>query len=94
LSRWAAGGAACAGEADYPFSATGRLVRNRIGAHFVLCDGLIVEHLDTFDLWIWGRMALGPIGWRMGWTSRFRDKLRAKARKGLIRFMESRPEYR
>jgi ketosteroid isomerase-like protein len=45
--------------ARYRFSQTGRMVVNRIEAHFVFRDGLIVEHRDRFDLWRWTRQALG-----------------------------------
>jgi recombination associated protein RdgC len=38
-------------EAHYRFSATGRLVHNRIDASFRFRDGLIVGHVDRFDFW-------------------------------------------
>src|SRR4029079_2461961 len=33
------------------FSATGRLVHNIISARFRFAEGLIIEHIDTFDFW-------------------------------------------
>ena len=39
---------------------TGRPVHNIIDAQFTFRDGLIVTHIDTFNLWRWSRMALGP----------------------------------
>jgi hypothetical protein len=43
-------------------------------------DGLIVTHVDTFDLWRWSRMALGCMGITLGWTSFVQNKIRKQAR--------------
>lgn len=74
-------------EARYLFSATGRRVHNVIEASFVLRDGLITEHRDTFDFWRWSRQALGPAGLLLGWTPLLRKKVRAQAAKGLEVFL-------
>jgi ketosteroid isomerase-like protein len=66
-------------EAHYRFSATGRLVHNRIDAAFRFKDGLIVEHVDRFDFWAWSRQALGAPGLLLGWTPMLRNKVRAQA---------------
>ena len=66
-------------EAHYRFSATGRLVHNRIDAHFSFRDGLIVDHRDVFDFWAWSRQALGAPGLLLGWTPMLRNKVRAQA---------------
>ena len=55
-------------EADYTFSATGRRVHNVVDARFVLRDGLIVEHIDTFDFGAWAGQAFGPAGSVLGRT--------------------------
>jgi ketosteroid isomerase-like protein len=70
-------------EADYPFSKTGRIVRNRIAARFVFRDGLIAEHHDTFPLWKWTRMALGAKGVLLGWLPPVQAAVRREADKGL-----------
>lgn len=74
-------------EADYTFSATGRKVHNVIDARFVFRDGLIVEHVDRFDLWAWTRMALGPVGVLLGWSPLVQNKVRGQARDGLKAFL-------
>ncbi|SHJ78281.1 Ketosteroid isomerase-related protein [Reichenbachiella agariperforans] len=73
--------------ANYSFSKTGRKVSNKIHASFVFKDGLIVAHTDRFDLYRWARMAFGSLGYTVGWTPFFQNKLRATARKNLDTFM-------
>lgn len=75
-------------DATYRFSATGRMVLNRIDARFRFNDaGLIVEHRDSFDFWRWSRQALGLPGLLLGWTSFLRKKIRAGARANLDNFL-------
>jgi ketosteroid isomerase-like protein len=69
--------------ATYRFSQTGRRVVNHINARFIIRDGLIVEHRDTFNLWAWSRQALGLKGLLLGWTSFMQNKIRLQAAKGL-----------
>ena len=70
-------------DATYSFSATGRTVNNSIDAEFEFKDGLIVRHRDTFDLWKWTRMALGPVGVFLGWSPIVKNKVRGQAAGGL-----------
>ncbi len=78
-------------DANYRFSATGRLVLNRIDAAFAFnAQGLIVQHRDRFDFWSWSRQALGAPGWLLGWTPFLRNKVRATAATNLQRFLASR----
>lgn len=79
-------------EATYTFS-TGRSVHNIIDATFRFEDGLIIEHVDTFDLYRWARMALGPVGTLLGWTSRMQYRIGSSARESLDRFISKHPEY-
>ncbi|MCO5189995.1 MAG: nuclear transport factor 2 family protein [Anaerolineae bacterium] len=79
-------------EATYTFS-TGRKVHNIIDAQFRFADELIIEHNDTFDLYRWARMALGPVGTLVGWTSRMQGKIGDSAEKSLERFIRKHPEY-
>jgi hypothetical protein len=75
-------------EPIYRFSATKRLVHNRIDSTFRLnSDGLIIEQRDVFDFWSWSRQALGAPGWLLGWNPMLRHKVRAQARQNLDRFL-------
>jgi len=87
-------GSSCQWQAWYKFSRTGKSVHNLIEARFKFEDGLIFRHADTFDLWRWSRMALGASGVLLGWTPIIKNKIRAAARKGLIRFIDEHPQYK
>jgi ketosteroid isomerase-like protein len=73
--------------ATYSFGKAGRPVRNVIDARFAFRDGLIVRHADSFPLWKWSRMALGPAGVLLGWTPMVQGRIRGDARKGLDAFV-------
>lgn len=76
-------------EAWYRFSATGRLVHNRIDASFRFApDGRIAGHRDRFDFWGWSRQALGVPGVLLGWTPLLRRKVRAQAAANLQRHLQ------
>ena len=75
-------------EAHYLFSATGRLVHNKIDATFGFdAQGLITRHRDRFDFWAWSRQALGTPGLLLGWSPFLRRKVRATASANLARFL-------
>ena len=78
-------------EARYTYSATGRLVHNRIDATFEFQDGLIARHVDRFSLWRWAAMALGAKGALLGWLPPVRAAIRARAAKGLAAYMAANP---
>lgn len=80
-------------EATYTFSASGRRVHNIIDAAFEFADDRIIRHRDTFDLWRWTRMALGPSGVLLGWSPIVQNKVRQTAMSGLTKFIEKHPEY-
>ncbi len=76
-------------EAHYLFSATGRMVLNKIDAEFEFDgDGLITRHRDRFDFWRWARQALGTPGLLLGWTPFLRNKVRAQAAANLKRYLD------
>jgi ketosteroid isomerase-like protein len=79
----------CHWVAWYTFSKTGRKVHNVIDASFTFRDGRILTHRDSFDLWRWSAMALGPSGLLLGWTPLLRNKIRKLAAGNLTRFMQS-----
>lgn len=75
-------------DAQYRFSATGRMVLNRIDAQMRFdADGLIVEHEDQFDFWLWSRQALGTPGLLLGWSPLLRRQVQARAKAGLRRYL-------
>lgn len=78
-------------EAWYTFSATGRMVHNRIDATFEFAEGRIVRHVDRFSFWRWSAQALGATGALLGWTPLVRGKVRAQAAAGLAKFMAQQP---
>ncbi len=65
--------------ADYTFASTGRPVTNEIDAVFKFQDGLIIEHVDSFDFWRWSRMALGTPGVLLGWSPLLKSKVRKQS---------------
>jgi ketosteroid isomerase-like protein len=73
--------------ADYTFSGTGRPVHNEIEASFRFRDGLIAEHTDSFDLWLWARQALGTTGLLLGWSPPVPNQIRGQARDNLAEFI-------
>lgn len=75
-------------EAHYKFSATGRLVLNKIDATFEFnAQDLITRHRDRFDFWTWSRQALGTPGLLLGWTPFLKNKVRATAAGNLKRYL-------
>ncbi|MEP7257209.1 MAG: nuclear transport factor 2 family protein [Flavitalea sp.] len=77
----------CTWQASYIFSATGRKVVNYVNAKFRFRDGLIVEHMDDFDVWKWSRQALGLSGILLGWSPLIKNKISATAAKNLDTFI-------
>ncbi len=73
-------------QADYVFSQTGNNVQNQISATFEFKDGLIIRHQDHFDFWRWSRMALGPLGYLLGWTPFLQNKVQKMAAKNLASY--------
>ncbi len=65
--------------AVYTFSQTGRVVHNEIDVTFRFQDGLIIDHVDRFDLWKWSRMALGLPGVLLGWSPIVQGKIRKQS---------------
>ena len=75
-------------DAFYTFGQTGRKVHNQIFASFMIEDGLIVEHIDEFNLYDWSKQAMGMKGYLLGKTSFFRNKLQHKTNLLLNEFEE------
>ncbi|MBN8739611.1 MAG: hypothetical protein BGP24_05495 [Lysobacterales bacterium 69-70] len=73
-------------QAWYRFSKSGRPVHNVIHAEFRFRDGLICEHVDSFDFWRWSRQALGPAGLLLGWSGWLRKKVGGEAARSLAAF--------
>lgn len=76
-------------EADYRFSATGRMVHNRIDSRFTFdAAGLIATQRDRFSFWNWARQALGLPGLLLGWTPWLRSKVQRQAAAQLRRYLQ------
>ncbi|MCW8935933.1 MAG: nuclear transport factor 2 family protein [Gammaproteobacteria bacterium] len=75
-------------EASYTFSQTGRRVNNVIFAEFQFSEGKITRHSDHFSFWKWSRMALGPIGMALGWSSYLKNKVHQQGLSGLNQFIK------
>ena len=73
--------------ATYTFSQTNRKVRNVIKAKFKFKDGLIINHTDSFNFWLWSGMALGWKGYLLGWTPFLKQKVREQASASLTKYM-------
>jgi len=73
--------------ASYLFSRTGRTVVNNVHANFIIENGKIISHTDTFDFYVWAKQAFGTTGLLLGWTSYFQNKVQASARENLEKFM-------
>ena len=69
------------------YTVFGNKVHNVIDASFRFADGLIIEHVDTFDLYRWARMALGPTGLLLGWTPMLRNTVRKTAGRQLQKYL-------
>ncbi|WP_299117135.1 nuclear transport factor 2 family protein [uncultured Winogradskyella sp.] len=75
-------------EAFYNFSKTGRKVHNKIDAKFKFKDGLIISHVDSFNLYNWSKQALGFKGLLLGRTGYFKNKLRLQTNGLLNKYIE------
>lgn len=79
-------------EADYRFSATGRMVHNSIDSVFEFNpQGLIIRQRDSFSFWNWSRQALGLPGLLLGWSPSLKRKVRSTAAASLKKYLASRP---
>lgn len=74
--------------AMYTFSPTGNGVINNIESRFTFQDGLILEHIDSFNFYQWSKQALGVKGLLFGWMPYLKNKVRASARKTLDQFIQ------
>ena len=74
-------------EATYLFGPKKRRVVNTIDALFVIREGRIVQHIDSFDFWKWSRQALGMPGLLLGWSAFLRNKVRSRSLALLQKYM-------
>lgn len=74
-------------EARYVFSKSGRSVYNKIDASFQFKNRTIIQHHDSFNFWKWSFMALGPVGFFLGWSPLLKNKVRRQAASNLEKFI-------
>ena len=65
--------------AEYHFGKTNRRVVNSIHSSFEFKDGLIIRHVDSFNIWNWSKQALGLSGYLLGWTGFMQQKIQQRA---------------
>ncbi|NQX92019.1 MAG: nuclear transport factor 2 family protein, partial [Flavobacteriales bacterium] len=65
--------------AEYCFGPKRKKVINHLQASFEFKDGLIIKHVDEFNMWKWSRQALGPVGLFLGWSDSLKKKIRHMA---------------
>lgn len=78
-------------EALYTFNM--RTVHNKITSQLTLVEGKISQHVDSFDLAAWARMALGPTGLILGWTPIVQNRVRGLGATRLEAFIGQNPQY-
>jgi hypothetical protein len=76
--------------ARYQYGSQKRMVVNEIHAEFVIKDGKIVKHTDSFNLWRWARQALGLNGLLIGWSAFFKARMQETTR-GMLADWQSMP---
>lgn len=76
-------------EAKYVFSRTGKTVHNKILAKFRFKDGLIISHIDNFNLQKWAAQAMGWKGKLLGGTEFFKSKIRQTTAHSLKKFQNA-----
>lgn len=79
----------CDWMAKYTFSATGKTVINKVKANMRFTDGKIIEHSDAFSVHQWSKQAFGVVGILLGWNTIFQNKIKNKAKKNLLQFMQA-----
>ena len=75
--------------ATYNFSKTNRKVVTIIQAKFHLQNGLIIKHIDEFDIWKWSKQAFDIVGYLLGWTGYFQKKIQEQALLSLNKYNET-----
>ncbi len=63
-------------------------VVNNVKANFVIENGKIIKHTDSFSFQKWSGQALGFMGKLLGWTNFLKSSVQKKARKNLERYIE------
>ncbi len=74
-------------DAYYTFSKTGKKVINKIDARFIIENGKIIEHTDSFNFYNWAKQALGVTGLLFGGTTFIKNKVKQSAASSLNSFM-------
>ncbi|MCU0382854.1 MAG: nuclear transport factor 2 family protein [Cyclobacteriaceae bacterium] len=73
-------------QATYTFSLTGRKIENHIHAAFILKDGLLYRHTDTFNVNKWLYMAFGFKGLLIAYMPPLKKKFKSGIKKTLQQY--------
>jgi len=75
-------------KAQYVFSKTKRPVINNVTSEFEFKDGKIIRQIDTFDLNVWAKQALGFQGTILNFFGILPNAIQRKAKESLQSFTE------
>jgi limonene-1,2-epoxide hydrolase len=75
-------------KAEYVFSKTKRPVVNSVTSAFEFKDGKIIRQIDTFDLKLWAKQALGFKGTILNFFGILPNAIQRKAKESLQKFNE------
>lgn len=75
-------------KAQYVFSKTKRPVINNVTSEFEFKDGKIIRQIDTFDLNVWAKQALGFQGTILNFFGILPNSIQRKAKESLQSFTE------
>lgn len=74
--------------ATYTFHKTNRKVINKITSTFEFKDKKIIRHIDTFDLHIWAKQAIGFKGTVLNTLGILKSYIQSKSKESLSAFSE------
>ena len=80
----------CDWVATYTYLNTGKTIINKVRANMLIEDGKIIEHSDAYSIHKLSRQAYGIWGILFGWNSIFQNRIKNKARRDLMKFMDGR----
>jgi ketosteroid isomerase-like protein len=80
-------------QASYTYPPTGRYVVQHLAASLTFADGLIIGHVDRFNVHEWAHKAYGAAGGMFGGWQVFERWIAEKARRRLAAFLRQQPSH-